>query len=165
MLHHFAVHHFAIILPTPDLGVGVEQGEMQQTHCDHLFVYGTLRRGADTGMARMLAEAADFVAEARFQGRLYLIDDYPGVVASDDPDDIVVGDLYRMHRPESLLSQLDAYEGYDPALPDASEFVRSIQTVAVSHGVTRAKAAWIYLYARSVAGLKRIFSGDFLHTW
>jgi gamma-glutamylcyclotransferase (GGCT)/AIG2-like uncharacterized protein YtfP len=99
-------------------------------------VYGTLRRDADTGMARMLAQAADFVGAASFQGQLFLVDDYPGAVPGDDPRDIVVGDLYRMHDPEMLLSQLDAYEGYDAARPDRSEFVRRIVTVTLSKAST-----------------------------
>jgi gamma-glutamylcyclotransferase (GGCT)/AIG2-like uncharacterized protein YtfP len=91
-------------------------------------------------MARMLTRAADFVGAALFQGQLFLVDDYPGAVPGDDPCDIVVGDLYRMHDPEMLLSQLDAYEGYDPARPDNSEFVRRIETVTLSKAMTHSGA-------------------------
>ena len=52
---------------------------------DHLFVYGTLMRGFDHPMARLLSRSADFIGEARCQGRLYRIKHYPGLVLSGDP--------------------------------------------------------------------------------
>ena len=38
---------------------------------DHLFVYGTLMRGFDHPMARLLSRNAEFLGEARCRGRLY----------------------------------------------------------------------------------------------
>jgi hypothetical protein len=38
---------------------------------DRLFVYGTLMRAFDHPMARLLSRSADFIGEARCQGRLY----------------------------------------------------------------------------------------------
>jgi len=49
-----------------------------------LFVYGTLMRGFDHPMARLLSGSAEFIGEARCQGRLYLVKHYPGMVLSDD---------------------------------------------------------------------------------
>ena len=39
---------------------------------DRLFVYGTLMRGFDHPMAKLLSRSADFIGEARCRGRLYL---------------------------------------------------------------------------------------------
>ena len=64
---------------------------------DHLFVYGTLMRGFDHPMAKLLSRSAEFIGEARCQGRLYLVKHYPGLVLSDDADDIVFGELFRLH--------------------------------------------------------------------
>src|SRR6266478_4176578 len=82
---------------------------------DHLFVYGTLMRGFDHPMSRLLSRSADFLGEARCRGRLYRLKHYrikyyPGLVLSDDPADIVFGELYRLRAPEELLRALDAYE-------------------------------------------------------
>ena len=63
---------------------------------DRLFVYGTLMRGFDHPMAQLLSRSADFIGEAHCRGRLYLIKHYPGLVLSDDPADIVFGELYRL---------------------------------------------------------------------
>ena len=59
---------------------------------DLLFVYGTLMRGFDHPMAQLLSRSAEFIAEARCQGRLYLVKHYPGMVLSADPADLVFGD-------------------------------------------------------------------------
>ena len=63
---------------------------------DRLFVYGTLMRGFDHPMAQLLSRSADFLGEATCRGRLYLIKHYPGLVLSDDPAEVVFGELYRL---------------------------------------------------------------------
>ncbi len=63
---------------------------------DRLFVYGTLMRGFDHPMAKLLSRSADFLGAAQCRGRLYLIKHYPGLVLSDDPAEIVFGELYRL---------------------------------------------------------------------
>src|SRR3981081_956889 len=59
-----------------------------------LFVYGTLMRGFDHPMAQLLSRSADFIGEARCQGRLYLVKHYPGLVLSGDPPDVGFGDIH-----------------------------------------------------------------------
>jgi gamma-glutamylcyclotransferase (GGCT)/AIG2-like uncharacterized protein YtfP len=72
---------------------------------DRLFVYGTLMRGFDHPMAQLLSRSAEFLGEARCQGRLYLIKHYPGLVLSGDPADVVFGELYRLRAPAELLRE------------------------------------------------------------
>ena len=71
---------------------------------DRLFVYGTLMRGFDHPMAQLLSRSAEFIGEARCQGRLYLVKHYPGLVLSDDPADVVFGELYRLRQPPSCCA-------------------------------------------------------------
>src|SRR3979411_3550385 len=78
---------------------------------DRLFVYGTLMRGFDHPRARLLSRSADFVGEARCQGRLYLVKHYPGLVLSDDPDEVVFGELYRLGAGEEMLGAGARYKG------------------------------------------------------
>src|SRR3954469_21748427 len=77
---------------------------------DHLFVYGTLMRGVDHPMAKLLSRSADFLGDARCRGRLYLVKHYPGLVLSDDPSHIVFGELYRLRDRDALLGEFDMYE-------------------------------------------------------
>jgi gamma-glutamylcyclotransferase (GGCT)/AIG2-like uncharacterized protein YtfP len=127
--------------------------------CDLIFVYGTLRRFSGAEMQPVFAQAADFVSEATYRGRLFLIDEYPGAIPSDDPTDVIHGELYRMRQPESLLNQLDQYEQCGACFPSPQEYVRRIQSVALPDNTSC--QAWIYLYNRPAGGLTRIASGDF----
>jgi len=77
---------------------------------DLLFVYGTLMRGFDHPMARLLSANADFLGSARCRGRLYLVKHYPGLVLSDDPAEVVFGELYRLRACDELLAEFDTYE-------------------------------------------------------
>lgn len=85
-----------------------------------LFVYGTLRRDTNGQMYHLLARNADFVGEATFQGKLYKVDYYPGIVPSEDADDLVLGEVYRLRNPNYVLSHLDQYEECGHARPSTS---------------------------------------------
>ena len=127
---------------------------------DHLFVYGTLMRGFDHPMARLLSRSADFVGAARCQGRLYLVRHYPGLVASDDPAEFVFGELYRLRARDALLAEFDMYEACGAGFPEPTEYVRRMLPVMLDDGT--ATEAWTYLYNWDVARLPRIASGRFL---
>jgi len=124
---------------------------------DLLFVYGTLRRSADGGMNRLLGSAR-FLGKAVWHGRLYLVDGYPGAVASTDGS-LVRGELYRLTEPAVTLAVLDRYEECGPEFGGENEYLRSVTTVTLEDGTET--DAWIYLYHRPVDGLVRIASGDY----
>jgi gamma-glutamylcyclotransferase (GGCT)/AIG2-like uncharacterized protein YtfP len=111
-------------------------------------------------MANRLAAQADFIGPARFQGRLYDLGTYPGVIASPDPADSVMGDLYALRQPERLLATLDNYEGYRPDQPAASLYLRKLAPIALLGGADH--TGWIYLYNRPVYPDQWIASGDYL---
>ena len=91
---------------------------------DRLFVYGTLMRGFDHPMAQLLSRGAEFIGEARCPGRLYLVKHYPGLVLSDEPADVVFGELYRMRQPAELLREFDIYEACGEGFAEPTEYVR-----------------------------------------
>jgi gamma-glutamylcyclotransferase (GGCT)/AIG2-like uncharacterized protein YtfP len=130
---------------------------------DHLFVYGTLMRGFDHPMARLLSRSADFIGEARCRGRLYLVKHYPGLVLSDDAADVVFGELFRLRQPAELLREFDMYEACGEGFPEPTEYVRRMLPVIRDGGaVSEASSqAWTYVYNWPVAKLPRIESGRF----
>ena len=128
--------------------------------CDLLFVYGTLMRGFDHPMARLLAANADFVGEATCRGRLYLVTHYPGLVRADDANDIVHGELFRLREVEAMLREFDMYEACGEGFPEPTEYVRQQFAVTLAGGSVR--DAWTYLYNWPVDDLPRIASGRFL---
>ena len=127
---------------------------------DRLFVYGTLMRGFDHPMARLLSRSADFIGEARCRGRLYLVKHYPGLVRSDDPADSVFGEVYRLRACDELLREFDMYEACGEGFPPPTEYVRQLLQVTLNDG--SASEAWTYIYNWPVTRLPRIASGRFL---
>ncbi len=129
---------------------------------NRLFVYGTLMRGFGHPMAQLLSRSADFIGEARCQGRLYLVKHYPGLVLSGDSADVVFGELYRLRAPGELLREFDMYEACGEGFAEPTEYVR--QMLPVTSEGRSVDEAWTYLYNWPVAHLPRIVSGRFLET-
>ena len=127
---------------------------------DRLFVYGTLMRGFDHPMAQLLSRSADFIGEARCLGRLYLVKHYPGLVVSDDPDEVVFGELYRLRQPAELLGEFDMYEACGEGFAEPTEYVRQMLSVTLYDQT--AERAWSYIYNWPTTRLPRIASGRFL---
>ena len=127
---------------------------------DHLFVYGTLMRGFDHPMAQLLSRSADFLEPARCRGRLYLVKHYPGLVLSEDADDVVFGDLFRLRQPDELLREFDMYEACGEGFAAPTEYLRQRLAVTADDGAV--SEAWTYVYNWPVDGLPRIASGRFL---
>jgi gamma-glutamylcyclotransferase (GGCT)/AIG2-like uncharacterized protein YtfP len=127
---------------------------------DRLFVYGTLMRGYDHPMAKLLSAHADFIGEAKCRGRLYLVRHYPGLVLSDDRDEVVFGELYTLRSAEVLLREFDMYEACGEGFAEPTEYVRRMLPVTSGDGTVT--DAWTYIYNWPVAQLPRIASGRFM---
>jgi gamma-glutamylcyclotransferase (GGCT)/AIG2-like uncharacterized protein YtfP len=126
---------------------------------DRLFVYGTLMRGFDHPMARLLAAHADFLGGATCRGRLYLVKHYPGLLLSDDPADLVHGEVFRLRAPDELLREFDMYEACGDGFPEPTEYLRRLIEVRLADGPL--EQAWTYVYNWPVTDLPRIEAGRF----
>jgi gamma-glutamylcyclotransferase (GGCT)/AIG2-like uncharacterized protein YtfP len=126
---------------------------------DRLFVYGTLMRGHGNPMAQLLAQHGEFLGAASCQGRLYRIAHYPGLLLSDDPAEIVFGELFRLPDPAALLPDLDAYEGCGEGDAKPTAYLRQIIPVTRDNG--RVLEAWTYVYNWPVQPDRLIVSGRF----
>jgi gamma-glutamylcyclotransferase (GGCT)/AIG2-like uncharacterized protein YtfP len=133
---------------------------MKQPDQHYLFVYGTLRRDRWHEMYRLLARYADFMGDATFHGRLFLVDEFPGAMLSNSPNDVVRGEVYRLGSPDLVLERFDDYEEFDSRAPDQSLYRRELVDVLLNNG--KCIHAWIYLYNRPTEDLPPIPSGDFL---
>jgi gamma-glutamylcyclotransferase (GGCT)/AIG2-like uncharacterized protein YtfP len=127
---------------------------------DLLFVYGTLMRGYQHPMARLLSANADFLGEATCRGRLYRVKHYPGLVLSKEAADMVFGELYRLRAVADLLREFDMYEACGEGFPEPTQYVRQLLLVTLADGGV--SEAWTYIYNWPVAQLPRIESGRFL---
>jgi gamma-glutamylcyclotransferase (GGCT)/AIG2-like uncharacterized protein YtfP len=118
-----------------------------------LFVYGTLMRAARHPMHRHIAVHADYMTDATFRGRLYLVHHYPGVVDSGEPEDIVHGELYLV-RSRVAFADLDDYEGCGPNAPQPAEYIRVQRSMTCADGAV--VTAWIYLFCWAAFSLVRL---------
>ena len=129
---------------------------------DRVFVYGTLMRGFDHPMSRLLSAGADFLGPASCRGRLYMVAHYPGLLHSDDAGDVVFGELYRLRDVAGLMAALDDYESVGPGYEAPTLYLREVVPVTLRDGSVQ--EAWTYIYNRPVDEAKRIKSGKFLET-
>ncbi|WP_426436700.1 gamma-glutamylcyclotransferase family protein [Bradyrhizobium genosp. P] len=127
---------------------------------DLLFVYGTLMRGFDHPMAKLLSANADFLGAAQCRGRLYLVKHYPGLVKSDGAADVVHGELFRLRGPEVMLREFDMYEACGEGFAPPTEYIREMLPVTLADGSVG--EAWTYIYNWPVRDLPLIESGRFL---
>lgn len=128
---------------------------------DFIFVYGTLRKGADTAMSQVLARHCEYYADGYMQGKLYEINGYPGAVESDNPEDKVYGELYRIIDRGVVLLQLDEYEECTNQYPVPHEYSRKKLPIALTGDGS--VMAWVYVFNHSIANLVPITSGDYLN--
>ena len=127
---------------------------------DLVFVYGTLMRGFDHPMSRLLSAGADFLGPASCRGRLYMVAHYPGLLHSNDAADVVFGELFRLRNVDQLMAALDDYESVGPGYEEPTLYLREEVSVTLPDGSVH--DAWTYIYNRPVDEAKRIKSGKFL---
>jgi gamma-glutamylcyclotransferase (GGCT)/AIG2-like uncharacterized protein YtfP len=112
------------------------------TKPEHLFVYGTLRRGFTNAAARKLHRESAFAGEAHVKGKLLPVHpEYPGFLVDSAGDD-VNGELFHLEEPLELLAYLDAYEGH--------EFERRTVEARLADG--KKLPVWIYCYVAATGG-------------
>ena len=124
----------------------------------HVFVYGTLRRGDDNDITRLLPPPR-FVGAGLIRGVMYHLGAYPGVVLakSDNPmSAAVVGEVYAIE-PE-LERVLDEIEELYPQQKD-EYFKRTLQ---VGVGLARMTCIVYEINPVYVAGKPIIASGDWV---
>jgi len=120
---------------------------------NHLFVYGTLKRGGKFHRQLLKAGPVEFLGAARIQGELYELPgvDFPGAVATSSPNRFVDGQVFLLTNPLKTLATLDEFEEVGTGL-----FRRDLVDVWVKGRRTK---AWVYFYARSVAGATPVSPG------
>lgn len=127
---------------------------------DRVFVYGTLMRGFDHPMSKLLSAGAEFLGEASCRGKLYRVAHYPGLLHSDNANDIVFGELFRLCNVDELMAALDDYESVGPSYEPPTLYLREKLLVTLGDGSV--SEAWTYTYNRPVTEATRIASGRFL---
>ncbi len=77
---------------------------------------------------------------------------YPGAVLSEQPTEVVRGELCPLSDKDYVFRVLDSYEGYKPKEAHPTEFRRKRAPVSLNNG--EGVNAWAYLCCQWVEGLK-----------
>ena len=123
-----------------------------------LFVSGTLLSTVDHPMSRRLAGQADLVGPATFQGRLYQVSWYPGLVDGAEGE-VVHGELHRLRDSEGALACLDEFEGVThgtSSVTDPDDYERVEREVQTEAG---RRTSWVYLYRGDWSQLRQVSTG------
>jgi len=126
----------------------------------YLFVYGTLLKDSNHEMSKFLASHSVFVSKGYFNGKLFLVEWFPGAILSDHNLDRVYGSVFKINNPTEVFNVLDDYEGLGESNSKPHLFKRETITIFLENH-TKIKA-WVYLYNHSIGKLKRIISGNFI---
>jgi gamma-glutamylcyclotransferase (GGCT)/AIG2-like uncharacterized protein YtfP len=126
---------------------------------EYLFLYGTLMRKYQIPAHTAVTHYCDYLSKGSFQGKLYLIEDYPGAIPTSNPKNRVKGEVYTIQESIPLFETLDTYEECSPRFPEPHEYVRQQQPVLLENG--ESVLAWMYLYARPLLNKSPILSGQF----
>ncbi|WP_263372990.1 gamma-glutamylcyclotransferase family protein [Granulicella aggregans] len=119
---------------------------------DLLFIYGTLHPDRAPAAISSTARLLKPRGRATIHARLYDLGPYPGVVLSDDPADIVAGELFILPDDPSILARLDDYEDFRRSDPANSLFLRQRVLATLQSGPDAGTeiACWVYTYNHPV---------------
>lgn len=111
---------------------------------DHLFVYGTLKKGFENETAQYLQSTQIFLGKGYFPGLLFQVSFYPGAVYVPNGKTVVYGHFFKIiqHKDE-LIARLDRYEGVGPEFSQPNEYIRRV--IPVTYENKKVKAL-TYLY-------------------
>ncbi len=127
---------------------------------DYLFVYGTLRSELVPPHLRQILNESSRIGTGTVRGQLYDLGQYPGAQLDASAETLIVGEVFALLESRPALAVLDYYEGFDPADPEASLFIRTKCQVELNDN--RQLECWIYVYNQPLVSAPLIISGDYL---
>jgi gamma-glutamylaminecyclotransferase len=106
-----------------------------------VFVYGTLKRGFHNHSVMESAEGVYLGVGIRSCAQIYDTGGFPALVETNDPDDVVVGEIYQVsdHRP------LDMLEGYNPSTDDGM-YLRRVREIVNESGDPELVELYVWNY-------------------
>jgi len=112
-----------------------------------LFIYGTLHPDHAPAAIASTVRLLRPLGPATLRGHLLDLGAYPGLILPGD--EIVRGHLFALpigREEDRIWSALDRYEGFRPAAPATSLFIRSLLEVTLPDGSQL--PTWVYLFNR-----------------
>ena len=126
---------------------------------DYLFAYGTLAAEKSPGEVASAVKKLRCLGEGFIFGRLYDLGDYPGAKLRSEANEKVFGKIFELPADRTVLNKLDNYEGFDPARPAESLFVR--KRTSINRSNRQRLNGWVYEFNGDVTGCPVIESGSY----
>ena len=126
---------------------------------DFAFFYGTLMTPFSRPGRQRVDTLMSFVGRGTIRAALFDLGIYPAAIPTHDGS-TVWGEIYEMLDPGLVLAALDEIEGYRPAEPEQSLYIRTRTEVALAG--EESVQAWVYFYNAPLGRAQRIESGDYL---
>jgi len=128
----------------------------------YLFAYGTLLSGAlEPEVDVVLRRHCRLGPAATVAGYLLDLGEYPGALPARTPGQRVRGHLLELLAPARCLPLFDQYEGFDPAAPSASLYLRERVSATLDEDRERVDC-WIYWLRRKPRAARIIPGGDWM---
>jgi gamma-glutamylcyclotransferase (GGCT)/AIG2-like uncharacterized protein YtfP len=124
-----------------------------------VFLYGTLLPQFVPETMRDVVARLHFYGDGSLRGVLGNLGEYPGAVFDTTTDMRVDGTVFELREDPQVLDALDRYEGYEPTPHARNLFVRKLQRVDLTTGVTI--ECWAYEYNGNPDGALVIASGRY----
>ena len=126
---------------------------------EYVFFYGTLMTPFNRPGRQRVNPKLQYTGRGSIHAALFDLGIYPAAVPADD-DSRVWGEVYQMLDQPLVLGTLDDIEGYRPAEPERSLYLRMLVDVTLEDGSQM--PAWAYFYNAPLGRAQRIDSGDYL---
>jgi|SRR5271169_2688276 len=126
---------------------------------DFLFTYGTLLPQHAPDEVKSVVTQLTPCGEGSIPGVLFDLGEYPGAVFDSSSSMRVFGKVFRLPDRVSILNELDHYEGFDPASPGTSLFVRKLYPVLLTTG--ESIECWVYEYNGNPAEERILVDGRY----
>jgi gamma-glutamylcyclotransferase (GGCT)/AIG2-like uncharacterized protein YtfP len=123
-----------------------------------IFFHGTLRTGFNRTTRAGIDPLLKFVGRGWISGKLFDLGIYPAAVPASDAR--VWGEVFDITDPPTVLAALDRMEGYRPAEPERSLYIRARVPATLDDG--HVEDVWVYFYNAPLGRAPRITSGDYL---
>jgi gamma-glutamylcyclotransferase (GGCT)/AIG2-like uncharacterized protein YtfP len=134
-------------------------GNGRQRNKRYLFFYGTLMPRLAPAEIESTVRQLRRIGRGSVRGQLFDLGEYPGAVLSPNGPPIK-GFVFELPDDPKVLDRLDEYEGFNPAKPGSSLFVRKRRQAKLDDG--RKLACWVYAYNRPVKTAAAVTGGDYL---
>lgn len=124
----------------------------------YMFIYGTLSPRLAPPEIEPTVRKLRRVGRGFIRGRLFDLGEYPGAILTRNGQPIK-GQIFELPNEPGILDRLDEFEGYDPARPKSSLFVRRRRRAELEDG--RKIFCWVYAYNRPLRAARLVQSGDY----